>query len=150
MTKTKKRKTLRVISFGFRNGLPADADMVIDVRFLDNPHWDLDLRPLSGLDAPVAARIRKDKSFAKFFKQLTGLLKPLLARYGAGDKSLTIAIGCTGGRHRSVFFAKELHGWLEAQGFAPLLRHRDMKSWARRRGLADGDKKRPKKAFTKA
>lgn len=116
-----------VTSFGFRRGLPREADLVFDVRFLSNPHYDPALRPLSGRDAPVAEHVARDPEFERFFANLTGLLAPLLPRYAAEGKSyLTIALGCTGGRHRSVFVAEKLAAWLEAQGKNVQLGHRDL------------------------
>ncbi len=116
-----------VTSFSFRRGLPREADLVFDVRFLDNPHWDPALRPLTGLDEPVQRSIAADRDFAVFFDGLTGLLSPLLPRYNHEGKSyLTIAIGCTGGRHRSVYLAERLAGWLGAGGHRAGLLHRDL------------------------
>src|SRR5260221_14558967 len=95
-----------VTSFSYRNGLPRDADLVFDVRFLENPHYVPALRPLSGLDPAVGAYIEADPGFAPFLDRLTALLVPLLPRYDREGKSyLTIAIGCTGGQHRSVYAA---------------------------------------------
>lgn len=120
-----------VMSFGFAKGLPREADMVFDVRFLDNPYADPKLRPLSGQDAPVAARIGKDKAYREFFKNLTAFLAPVLPRYAhEGRRYLTIAVGCTGGRHRSVFVAESLQAWLAKRKIAAQLRHRDMDAWA--------------------
>lgn len=120
------RMNLSVISFGFRNGLPRGADLVFDVRFLRNPHYDPALRPLTGCDAPVGAYIQEDPDFAAFFTNLTTLLAPLLPRYEQEGKSyLTVAIGCTGGRHRSVFTAEHLAAWLRGQGQTVTVRHRD-------------------------
>jgi UPF0042 nucleotide-binding protein len=116
-----------VTSFAFRQGLPRDADLVFDVRFLVNPHYDPDLRPLSGRDKAVADYIAGDGGFQQFFDGLTGLLLPLLPRYAAEGKSyLTIAVGCTGGRHRSVFVAERLAAWLEGQGQQVHLHHKDL------------------------
>lgn len=116
-----------VTSFGFKNGLPQESDLVLDVRFLDNPHWDKKLRPLSGLDAPVAKKIQKDPAYKPFLVNVTRLLKPLLPRYDLeGKHYLTIAVGCTGGKHRSVFVAREIHSWLAKQGYSVSLRHRDL------------------------
>jgi UPF0042 nucleotide-binding protein len=124
-----------VMSFGFKNGLPREADLVFDVRFLDNPYWDSKLRPLSGLNKPVAEKIKKDKGYKPFFKNLTGLLSPLLPRYDhEGKHYLTIAIGCTGGRHRSVFVAEELSLWLKKEGYSTTVRHRDTEAWAEKHG----------------
>jgi UPF0042 nucleotide-binding protein len=127
--------SIQVTSFSFRRGLPREADLVFDVRFLTNPYYQPDLRLLTGLDAAVGEYIEGDKDFETFFDGLTGLLQPLLPRYVAEGKSyLTIAIGCTGGRHRSVFVAGRLAAWLEKQGDGDLagqgrrvhLRHRDL------------------------
>lgn len=116
-----------VTSFSYRQGLPREADLVFDVRFLTNPHYDPELRPMSGLDRPVAERVAGDPDFPDFFRHLTDLLQPLLPRYNQEGKSyLTIAIGCTGGRHRSVFVAKQLAEWLAGQGYRAGLSHRDL------------------------
>lgn len=120
-----------VTSFGFKNGLPREADLVFDVRFLDNPYWDVKLRPLSGKSKPVIDKVKKDKAYKPFLKNLSGLLEPLLPRYDhEGKHYLTVAIGCTGGRHRSVVVAEELSEWLEDQGYFTTVRHRDMENWA--------------------
>ncbi len=116
-----------VTSFSFRQGLPREADLVFDVRFLANPHYDPDLRPLSGRDEAVAAYVARDPGFTPFFDHLTHMLAPLLPRYEREGKSyLTIAIGCTGGRHRSVFTAERLAAWLAEQGRPVHLGHRDI------------------------
>jgi UPF0042 nucleotide-binding protein len=116
-----------VTSFAFRLGLPRDADLVFDVRFLANPHYDPELRAMSGLQAPVARFIRRDEGLKPFMETLAGLMRPLLPRYAAEGKSyLTIAVGCTGGRHRSVFIAEELGQWLQDEGFPVYLHHRDL------------------------
>jgi UPF0042 nucleotide-binding protein len=121
------RPALFVTSFSYRHGLPRDADLVFDVRFLRNPHYDLKLRPLSGVDAAVARFISADKSFKPFLANLKRLLEPLLAAYAAEGKSyLTVAFGCTGGRHRSVFVAEKLAAWLSAKGRPVKVRHRDL------------------------
>ncbi len=116
-----------VCSFSFGFGLPREADLVLDVRFLANPHYDPKLRLLTGLNDPVATFIAKDDGFEHFFESLTGLLGPLLPRYTAEGKSyLTIAVGCTGGRHRSVFVAERLAAWLQDQGQQFRVHHRDL------------------------
>ena len=118
---------LFVTSFSYRRGLPREADLVFDVRFLDNPHYQPALRPQSGKDEEVAAFIADDAGFAPFFDGLTALICPLLPRFTAEGKSyLTIAIGCTGGRHRSVYVAEKLAAWLREQGQQVDLRHRDL------------------------
>jgi RNase adaptor protein for sRNA GlmZ degradation len=121
--------TVTVESFGFASGLPRDADLVFDMRFLANPHWDVALRPLTGEDAVVAAYVAADPAFAPAVDRIADLLLTLLPGYGREGKAyLTIAIGCTGGRHRSVAVARELHTRLMAAGHAPLLVHRDLAS----------------------
>ena len=116
-----------VTSFSYRQGLPREADLVIDVRFLSNPHYQAALRPLSGLDAPVADYVAADPDFAAFFADLTRWLMPLLPRYEREGKSyLTLAVGCTGGRHRSVMVAERLGRWLQAAGRSVSVSHRDL------------------------
>lgn len=116
-----------VTSFAYREGLPREADLVFDVRFLANPHYVPDLKPLTGRDQGVADYVSADPAFADFFDSLTRLLAPLLPRFAAEGKSyLTIAIGCTGGRHRSVYTAERLAQWLKDQGARVELRHREL------------------------
>ena len=130
-TSAAERMTIFVTSFAYANGLPRDADLVFDVRFLRNPHYDLALRPLSGRDPRVAEHVAADPDFEAFFGRLTGLLAPLLPRFRQEGKSyLTIAIGCTGGRHRSVAVAERLVRWLEARGEPVTLDHRDLEDAA--------------------
>ncbi|KAA1053554.1 RNase adapter RapZ [Azospirillum argentinense] len=124
-----------VTSFSFRMGLPREADLVFDVRFLTNPHYDPELRPLTGLDPRVAARVEGDPDFAEFFRHLTELLQPLLPRYNQEGKSyLTIAVGCTGGKHRSVFVAERLAAWLGGLGLKVGISHRELERQAPRAG----------------
>jgi UPF0042 nucleotide-binding protein len=116
-----------VTSFAYRNGLPREADLVLDARFLANPHYVTELKPLTGRDAAVADYVSADPAFAGFLDSVTRLLVPLLPRFAAEGKSyLTIAIGCTGGRHRSVVIAERLAGWLREQGSRVELRHREL------------------------
>ncbi|MBI1774322.1 MAG: RNase adapter RapZ [Proteobacteria bacterium] len=116
-----------VTSFSYRLGLPREADLVFDVRFLDNPHYEPNLRPLDGRDQLVAAHVAADPDYKPFFASLTRMLEPLLPRFYAEGKSyLTIAVGCTGGRHRSVFVAEELAAWLKDKGQLVSLFHRDV------------------------
>lgn len=120
-----------VTSFSFREGVPREADMVLDVRFLANPHWVDALRPMNGKDAPVAEYVARDKDFPAFFDNMCSLVQPLLPRYREEGKSyLTIAIGCTGGKHRSVFTAEKLAGFLSDLGYKVGIRHRDLKETA--------------------
>jgi len=116
-----------VISFGFRNGLPPEADMIFDVRFLNNPHYDPKLQPLDGRESAIANFIEADPAFQLFFDNLTRLLNPLFPRYTAEGKSyLTIAFGCTGGKHRSVFVAEKFVHWLQKSDYSLSTRHRDL------------------------
>ena len=119
--------TITIHSFGFARGTPPLADLVFDMRFLDNPHWVDKLRPLTGQDAAVARHIRKDPAWEAAFNQIRDLLLHLLPRYAAQGKAyVNIAFGCTGGRHRSVFMAEEIAKALRAAGFAPTLLHRNL------------------------
>lgn len=116
-----------VISFAYRQGLPREADMVVDARFLSNPHYVDQLRPLTGLDAGVQAHVRADPDFAAFVGGLEAMLVPLLPRYHAEGKSyFTIGVGCTGGRHRSVFVAEELAARLNEAGWPARPLHREL------------------------
>ncbi len=117
---------LSVMSFSFRRGLPREADLVFDARFLKNPHYEPSLKPLTGRDPTVAAFIATDPDYAPFIEHLRGLIGPLLPRFDAEGKSyLTIAVGCTGGRHRSVAVAQTLADWLRDLGRSVTLTHRD-------------------------
>jgi len=118
---------LFVTSFSYRHGLPREADLVFDVRFLRNPHYEDALRPRTGRDPDVAAYVEADEAFGPFLEHLQLLLEPLVPRYEREGKSyLTLAVGCTGGQHRSVLVAERLAAWLTAQGRAVTLEHRDM------------------------
>lgn len=118
-----------VTSFSFRLGLPREADLVFDMRFLSNPHYIEELRPLTGRDEEVGAHIAKDPDFASFLEGVGTLLRTLLPRYAKeGRAYLTIAIGCTGGRHRSVFTAEELARLLRDRGWRATLTHRDLEA----------------------
>ena len=117
-----------VTSFAYRHGLPHEADLVFDVRFLQNPHYVDELRPQSGLDRPVGDFIEQDPDLEEYFRHLSQLLEPLLPRFDAEGKSyLTIAVGCTGGKHRSVYTAERLGAWLAEKGERVSVNHRDLK-----------------------
>lgn len=117
-----------VTSFAYRHGLPHEADLVFDVRFLQNPHYVDTLRAQSGLDKPVGDFIEQDPDLEGYFRHLTDLLEPLLPRFSAEGKSyLTIAVGCTGGKHRSVYTAERLGTWLKEKGERVSVNHRDLK-----------------------
>ncbi len=119
--------TVAVTSFSYRHGLPRDADLVFDMRFLRNPHYVPALQPLSGRDRAVGAFIEADPDFAPRFEEMAAWLERLLPRYEAEGKSyLTIAVGCTGGRHRSVYVAERLAARLVATGRRVALMHRDL------------------------
>lgn len=119
--------TVSLISFGFRNGAPREANIMMDVRFLKNPHWDEALKPKTGLDREVGEYIRQDPDFEGFLSGFQALVKPLIPRYAQEGKSyLSIAVGCTGGRHRSVYSVEALKTWFEAQGITVFVEHRDL------------------------
>jgi len=114
-------------SFGFARGMPPVADLMFDMRFLDNPHWQPGLRDQTGLDAAVGAHIERDPGFAPNLARIIELLADLLPRYAARGKShLSIAIGCTGGKHRSVYSAERIAEGLRAAGFSPTVLHRNL------------------------
>ncbi len=118
---------LHVMSFGFKNGIPQEADLVFDVRFLDNPFYIEELKPLSGLDEPVRCYVMEKEDTQSFMTRLTDLLDFLLPRYQKeGKSSLVIAMGCTGGRHRSVAIAEDLSRVLSSKGYSVRTEHRDL------------------------
>jgi len=119
---------LHVMSFGFKNGIPQEADLVFDVRFLDNPFYIEELKPLSGLDEPVYRYVMEKPDTQAFMAKLTDMLDFLLPRYQKeGKSSLVIAMGCTGGRHRSVAIAETLAKALSEKGYFVRTEHRDLK-----------------------
>ena len=119
--------SVAVLSFGFSRGLPRNADLVFDMRFLQNPYWVEGLRHLTGRDQPVSDYIRTDPAYEDAVSRIEGLLSTLLPRYRAEGKAyVTIAFGCTGGRHRSVHVAERVAAHLASEGFAPTLSHRDV------------------------
>ncbi|MCH2487699.1 MAG: RNase adapter RapZ [Erythrobacter sp.] len=119
--------TITVTSFGFARGMPPIADLVFDMRFLDNPHWIEGLREQTGRDGPVAAHIASDPAFTPAFDKIADLVLSLIPRYAAqGRAYLTIAFGCTGGRHRSVFSAESMAARLRDDGYEPTVVHRDL------------------------
>ncbi|MES2989609.1 MAG: RNase adapter RapZ [Pseudomonadota bacterium] len=118
---------LNVMSFGFARGLPRDADLVLDMRFLRNPHWDAKLRPGTGKDKDVSAYIAADPAYAEAVDRIESLLLLLIPRYQAEGKAyVTVAFGCTGGRHRSVHVAERVAARLRHEGFSPTVTHRDL------------------------
>jgi RNase adapter protein RapZ len=119
--------TLSVMSFGFARGVPRNADLVFDMRFLRNPHWVPALRPGTGLDADVSAYVAGDPAYDEAMARIEDLVLFLLPRYRAEGKSyVTVAIGCTGGRHRSVHVAERIAKRLREAGFSPTVTHRDL------------------------
>lgn len=123
--------TVTLTSFGFSRGTPPLADLVFDMRFLDNPHWDSQLRPMTGQDEAVANHIRQDPAWDEAFARIRDLILLLLPRYQAqGKPYVNIAFGCTGGRHRSVFTAEQMARALTSAGYAPALVHRNLASRA--------------------
>jgi UPF0042 nucleotide-binding protein len=121
--------TLTIMSFGFSRGVPRNADLMFDMRFLRNPHWDADLRPLSGLDAAVADYVAEDPTYEEAVTRIEDLLLLLLPRYQADGKAyVTVAFGCTGGRHRSVHVAERVASRLRNAAFSPTVLHRDLRS----------------------
>jgi RNase adapter protein RapZ len=114
-------------SFGYKHGLPLDTDLVIDCRFLPNPHWVEELRDLTGLDAPVRDYVLGQPVSGQFLDELLSLLELLLPAYVSEGKSyLTLALGCTGGHHRSVAIAEEVARRLRQAGYGPKVTHRDI------------------------
>jgi UPF0042 nucleotide-binding protein len=123
-----RRMRVTVTSFGFKSGVPRVVDLVFDVRFLPNPHWVESLRPLTGLDDAVRDHVLGSPDATGFLERVEGLLEFLVPRYEAEGKSyLTIGVGCTGGRHRSVAVAEAIARWLEERGDVDVtIRHRDI------------------------
>jgi len=119
--------SIRVVSFGYKHGLPLDVDVVMDCRFLPNPHWVEELRPLTGRDPEVGTYLEAQSITVNFLDRLYALLDLLTPAYEREGKSyLSIGIGCTGGQHRSVWVASQLRAHLEAQGYHPRVSHRDV------------------------
>lgn len=118
---------LTILSFAYKNGVPADANLVLDMRFLRNPHWQDDLRGRDGMDEAVGAYIAGDPAYAGALARIEDLLLTLLPRYQSeANARFLAAFGCTGGRHRSVHVAERIAARLRAAGFSPNLDHRDL------------------------
>jgi UPF0042 nucleotide-binding protein len=116
-----------LVSFGFKHGVPIDADLVFDVRFLPNPHFVEGLRPLDGRDGRVRQFVLQHEESRELLRRLSDFLGFVLPAYQREGKAyLTIAVGCTGGRHRSVALVEELRGFIEGLGLTPTLVHRDL------------------------
>lgn len=120
---------ISITSFGFSRGVPHNVDLVFDLRFLRNPHWDNHLRPLTGLDAEVSAYVEADPAYDEAMAKIRDLLAFLLPLYDAQGKAyVNIAFGCTGGRHRSVHVAEQFGKWLRDDGYSPTVTHRNLTS----------------------
>jgi UPF0042 nucleotide-binding protein len=116
-----------LVSFGFKNGIPVDADLVVDVRFLPNPHWVPELRPQTGLSKPVSDYVLRQVGAEPFLARLLGLLEVMASGYiHEGKRFVTIAMGCTGGKHRSTAMTEEFGRRLRAQGMPTKVLHRDI------------------------
>jgi len=116
-----------IMSFGYKHGVPPDVDMVLDCRFLPNPHWVEELRPLTGLNPEIQEYVGSFELTEQFMDRMTTLLDFLLPAFvNEGRSVLTVAFGCTGGRHRSVAIAERTAAWLRGQGMTPQVRHRDV------------------------
>jgi len=116
-----------IVSFGFKYGIPPDADLVFDVRFLKNPNYEPELKPLDGRSKEVREYVLSDPTSREFLRRLFGLIEFALPHYAKeGKPYLSIAIGCTGGRHRSVAIAEELAGFLQRRGYRVSIHHRDI------------------------
>ncbi len=125
------RLTVSLISFGFKHGTPLDVDTLLDVRFMPNPHYDPELRPLTGHDQPVREAVLGQDDAREFLKRVSGLLSFLIPRYAAEGKTyFTLGVGCTGGRHRSVVIVEELARQLRQEDaeIDLFVRHRDLES----------------------
>ena len=135
--KNYKNLYVTILSFGFKYGIPWDADLVFDVRFLPNPYYIQDLRPMSGNDAPVRDYVMSSETARKFLDKLVDMVQFLIPNYVAeGKNQLVIGIGCTGGKHRSVTLANALYYALEQEeGYGLKIEHRDIEKDARVKGI---------------
>lgn len=125
--KPERELTIVFESFGFKYGLPVDADYVFDVRFLPNPHWDVKLRPMTGLDHPVCQFLERHTDVHQFIYQTRSYLELWLPMLERNNRSyLTVAIGCTGGKHRSVYIAEQLADYFASRGKNVQRRHRTL------------------------
>lgn len=123
------RLNLTVMSFAYRHGLPREADLVLDVRFLQNPNWIPELKEQTGQSPSVQRYVQEDTAYAPFFEHIKSFLDLMLPRYQQEGKSyLTIAYGCTGGKHRSVTLAEQTAEWLRLHGRSVTIHHRELKS----------------------
>jgi RNase adapter protein RapZ len=119
---------INIISFSYRHGIPREADMVFDMRFLNNPHWKEEYRHLTGLDKEIQLYIEQDMAMKDFYNDLLQVLSKLIPLYKKnGKRYLTIAFGCTGGQHRSVYTAQKVAGWFQSENHPVTIHHREMK-----------------------
>ena len=133
----KKQMAITVLSFGFKYGIPVDSDLVFDVRFIPNPFYIPELKPFSGLDKPVNDYVLEQEETIEFLEKLNGMLDFLISNYKKeGKRQLIVAIGCTGGRHRSVAIANEIYKSLHEKNYNVYIEHRDIKE-----DVHKGDKK---------
>jgi len=140
---------LTLTSFGFSRGIARTADLVFDLRFITNPHWIDELRPLTGQDEPVQAYVAGDPAWSDAMERIESLLTDWIPRYWAAGKNyVTVAFGCTGGRHRSVAAALDMAERLRAAGFSPIVRHRDLTSLPS--DTIEGDPEGPRNGQAKA
>jgi len=127
--KTESGLALLFQSFGYKNGIPADADIVFDVRCLPNPYWETPLRPLTGRDAEVRAFLESHEIVQRMFDDIRGFLEIWLPRFEENSRSyITVAVGCTGGQHRSVFFCEKLRSHFDGRIANVQVRHRELRS----------------------
>jgi UPF0042 nucleotide-binding protein len=127
LSRERRGPVLSVVSFGYKHGVPAEADLVFDTRFLPNPNFVAALKPLTGRDAAVVRYMRRQADTGGFLRRLESLLRFVIPRMVREGKSyITIAVGCTGGRHRSVMIAQELARSLGRRGYTVRVRHRDL------------------------
>lgn len=123
------KMNISVSSFGYSRGVPHNADLIFDMRFLRNPHWDNELRPLTGMDAPVSVYIEQDSAYSNAVEKIRDLLRFLMPLYDSQGKAyVNLAFGCTGGRHRSVHVAEQFAKWLREDGFSTSISHRNLLS----------------------
>jgi UPF0042 nucleotide-binding protein len=127
MLNESKTLTLTFLSFGFKHGIPVDADFVFDIRCLPNPHWDPQLRALTGMDRDVQAFLDKEPEVHEMYQDIQRFLERWIPAFQADNRTyMTVAIGCTGGQHRSVYLAKRLSDHFASGKFEVLLRHREL------------------------
>ncbi len=129
MNQSNQKVTVIIKSFAFKRGVPFDADFVFDARCLPNPYWEKELRPYTGQDKPVIEFFSQQALVSEYLNDLCGFTKKWINKFEVNDRSyITVAIGCTGGRHRSVYLAESLHNYLAAKNINNMLLHRELES----------------------